>query len=65
MKVEATYLTDASREIWVESPAGRKLCALIHGDMGWLMYPEGQPPPFIDWRGDSGDDSSPFPLGKP
>jgi hypothetical protein len=26
------------REIWVESPNGRMLSALINGDIGWLMY---------------------------
>ena len=25
-------------EIWVELPDGQSLCALIHGDRGWLMY---------------------------
>jgi hypothetical protein len=26
------------REVWLESPSGRFLCALINGDVGWLMY---------------------------
>lgn len=26
------------REIWVEGPQGQQLCALIHGEVGWLMY---------------------------
>jgi immunity protein Imm1 of predicted polymorphic toxin system len=26
------------REIWINSPSGRFLCALINGDVGWLMY---------------------------
>ncbi|MBI1373007.1 MAG: hypothetical protein GC159_09625 [Phycisphaera sp.] len=26
------------REIWVESPDGQSMCALINGDVGWLMY---------------------------
>src|SRR4051794_32258296 len=26
------------KEIWVESPDGQSLCALINGDLGWLMY---------------------------
>ena len=26
------------REIWERRPDGRALCALIHGDQGWLMY---------------------------
>lgn len=25
-------------EIWLESPDGQSLCALVHGDRGWLMY---------------------------
>ena len=25
-------------EVWVESPDGQSLCALINGDHGWLMY---------------------------
>jgi len=25
-------------EIWVESPDGQSLCALINGNRGWLMY---------------------------
>lgn len=25
-------------EVWVESPDGQGLCALINGDWGWLMY---------------------------
>ncbi len=28
----------AYREIWEAKPSGRRLCALIHGDRGWLMY---------------------------
>jgi hypothetical protein len=32
-------------EIWLESPDGELLCALINGDVGWLMYldEEGEP----------------------
>ena len=26
------------REVWLESPDGKSLCALINGDVGWLMY---------------------------
>ena len=26
------------REVWLESPDGQLLCALINGDVGWLMY---------------------------
>jgi hypothetical protein len=26
------------REVWVESSGGRSLCALINGDIGFLMY---------------------------
>jgi len=26
------------REIWLNKPDGRALCALINGDRGWLMY---------------------------
>ena len=26
------------REVWLESPDGQSLCALINGDVGWLMY---------------------------
>ena len=25
-------------EIWVQAKDGQSLCALINGDMGWLMY---------------------------
>lgn len=25
-------------EIWVEGPAGQMMCALISGELGWLMY---------------------------
>jgi hypothetical protein len=28
----------ACREIWIESPNGSSLCALINGDLGWLMF---------------------------
>jgi hypothetical protein len=32
--------TDRSRfnEVWVELPDGQAMCALINGDLGWLMY---------------------------
>jgi hypothetical protein len=39
--VAARYfdMTDTQyRELWVESPDGQSLCALINGDRGWLMY---------------------------
>lgn len=26
------------QEIWVDGPNGQFLCALINGDVGWLMY---------------------------
>jgi hypothetical protein len=26
------------KEIWVTSPNGSSICALINGDIGWLMY---------------------------
>lgn len=26
------------REVWLESPDGQSLCALINGGQGWLMY---------------------------
>jgi hypothetical protein len=29
---------DGFREIWENEPDGRALCALINGDLGWLMY---------------------------
>jgi hypothetical protein len=31
---------DRSRfdEVWVESPDGQAMCALINDDLGWLMY---------------------------
>lgn len=29
---------EAFDEVWVESPDGQSLCALINGDRGWLMY---------------------------
>lgn len=25
-------------EVWVETPDGQSMCALINGDRGWLMY---------------------------
>ena len=30
--------TDKFREVWLESPDGSSLCALINGELGWLMY---------------------------
>jgi hypothetical protein len=33
-------------EVWVVSPDGQSLCALINGDRGWLMY--------LRYSGDSG-----------
>ncbi|WP_436128991.1 Imm1 family immunity protein [Acidovorax sp. LjRoot117] len=27
-----------NREIWIEGPTGQILCALINGEVGWLMY---------------------------
>ncbi|MCE9545256.1 MAG: hypothetical protein K8T25_07035 [Planctomycetia bacterium] len=33
-------------EIWLQSPEGQSLCALINGDRGWLM--------FLREEGDSG-----------
>ena len=30
--------TSGFREVWVEAPDGKLLCALINGDVGWLMY---------------------------
>lgn len=33
-------------EVWVESPDGQSLCALINGDRGWLIY--------FRYSGDSG-----------
>jgi hypothetical protein len=29
---------DRFREVWEHKPDGRALCALINGDLGWLMY---------------------------
>ena len=26
------------REVWLESPDGQSLCALINSNLGWLMY---------------------------
>ncbi len=26
------------QEIWIEKPDGQSMCALINGDIGWLMY---------------------------
>ncbi len=39
---------DASpfREVWLESPSGGLLCALMNGELGWLMY--------LRERGDAG-----------
>jgi hypothetical protein len=25
-------------EVWVHAPDGQSICALINGDLGWLMY---------------------------
>ena len=29
-------------EVWEHTPDGKALCALINGDMGWLLYLRGQ-----------------------
>jgi hypothetical protein len=29
-------------EVWVHTPGGQMLCALINGDLGWLMYLRGE-----------------------
>lgn len=29
---------DRFKEIWVETEDGQSMCALINGDVGWLMY---------------------------
>jgi Immunity protein Imm1 len=26
------------REVWVEAPNGQSMCALVNGEVGWLMY---------------------------
>lgn len=31
-------MEDAFDEVWLKSPDGQILCALINGDRGWLMY---------------------------
>ena len=33
-------LADGSqyKEIWLEGPEGQSVCALINGNLGWLMY---------------------------
>jgi hypothetical protein len=31
-------MTTPFREIWVDGPDGQSLCALISGDVGWLVY---------------------------
>ncbi len=31
-------MSNRCQEIWVDGPSGRMLCALISGDVGWLMY---------------------------
>jgi len=30
--------TENLQEIWLEAPDGQLLCALINGNLGWLMY---------------------------
>ncbi len=58
------------REIWIELPDGQSLCALMNGDIGWLMYLrhkdgdagfssrnpnyEGDPGAMVDYRLDNG-----------
>ena len=37
-------------EIWIESPDGQSLCALIHGDRGWLVYLRGPGDPGFSSR---------------
>jgi hypothetical protein len=34
------------REVWVELPDGQSMCALINGEVGWLMY--------LRYNGDAG-----------
>lgn len=34
------------KEIWVDGPNGESLCALINGDVGWLIY--------LRYEGDAG-----------
>jgi hypothetical protein len=29
---------DQYQEVWIEGPDGQSMCALINGNMGWLMY---------------------------
>ena len=43
---------DRSRfdEVWVEMPDGQAMCALINGDLGWLMYLRDLPSP--QWHRD-------------
>ena len=51
-------MDSAFDEIWLESPDGQSLCALINGDRGWLMYLRGE--------GDSGFSSrDPTYIGDP
>jgi hypothetical protein len=38
--------SEQHREIWVETPDGQSMCALINGDMGWIMY--------LRYHGDAG-----------
>jgi hypothetical protein len=46
------------REVWLESPSGSLLCALINGGVGWLMY--------LRERGDAGFSSrNPEYVGSP
>lgn len=37
---------DQFKEIWIYSQGGQSICALINGDIGWLMY--------LRWSGDAG-----------
>jgi hypothetical protein len=34
------------QEIWIERPDGQSMCALINGDIGWIMY--------LRYKGDPG-----------
>lgn len=37
---------DQYKEIWIDAPDGQSICALINGDMGWMVY--------FRWDGDAG-----------
>ncbi|MDY6920513.1 MAG: Imm1 family immunity protein [Pseudomonadota bacterium] len=44
--IAALNSEDQFKEIWIYGQSGQSICALINGDVGWLMY--------LRWSGDAG-----------